>query len=74
MGRACAGFACSGTGTRSVALLGPELGAERIVPVVGDLADRLEQVLELFVVQPGKASQGADDDLVAVCVDGKRRV
>jgi len=55
-------------------LLRPELRAEGVVPVVCDLAHRLEQILELFVVEAGKAPQRAHHDLIAIGVDGERRV
>src|SRR3954452_9155769 len=54
--------------------LAAKFGAERIVPVVGDLAHGLEQILELFVVEPREAPERTDDHFVAVRVDGERRV
>src|SRR5580700_4243337 len=55
-------------------LLRAELRAERVVPVVGDLADRLEEVFELFEVEARQPAQGAHHHLVTVRVDRERRV
>jgi len=51
-----------------------ELGAEAVVPVVGDLGDGFQEILELFVVEPGEPSKRANDDLVSLGIDCKRRI
>ena len=51
-----------------------ELLLERVVPLVGDLADRLEQVLELLVIEPREAPERAHEDLVLLRVDRERGV
>ena len=46
-----------------------KVATQRVVPVVGHLADRLEQVLEFFVVEARQPSQGSNDHLAPLRVD-----
>src|SRR5262249_29480877 len=51
------------------ALSDGKLLLEHVVPVIGDAAHGVEEILELLVVETGEAPECADEDLVLVGVD-----
>src|SRR5687767_10679178 len=54
---------------RRVPPLAGELALEDVVPFVGDTAHRIEEILELFVVEAGEAAKRTHVDLVLRGVD-----
>lgn len=51
-----------------------KVAAQRVVPVVGDLAHSLQQILEFFVVEAGQPSQCANDHFAPLSVDCEGRI